>query len=271
MRSRPDSTSPSVSPLDNAFTPVYLAYLREHEEVLTASEAEMAGPLKILWKSSGGKGKARPILGRSCPILGKASPTFGKSSPILGESSTILGKSPPIGGESSPKTRKSSPISGKSRPTSGKASRKLGRRRPIFGKSSRFGGRIPPGFGEVLPASAEWGSAPERHPRSRKPTCNAGRPSDGLPKVARPALLLQALSCGDGVRYRHERTYRLGFYDLGRHRERLLHSRRRVVVRVARLVGVDHAHTAPDERHRRARDRAYRGRGGVDRERDGQA
>ncbi|HZF10983.1 MAG TPA: hypothetical protein VFE33_19510, partial [Thermoanaerobaculia bacterium] len=46
MRSRPDSTSPSVSPLDNAFTPVYLAYLREHEEVLTASEAEMAGPWK---------------------------------------------------------------------------------------------------------------------------------------------------------------------------------------------------------------------------------
>src|SRR5882724_9377603 len=53
MRSRPDSTSPSVSPLDNAFTPVYLAYLREHEEVLTASEAEMAGP----WKTEPVAGK----------------------------------------------------------------------------------------------------------------------------------------------------------------------------------------------------------------------
>jgi hypothetical protein len=47
MRSQPHSTSPSVPPLANAFTPVYLARLREQEEVLTAAEAEMAGPWKV--------------------------------------------------------------------------------------------------------------------------------------------------------------------------------------------------------------------------------
>jgi hypothetical protein len=46
MRSQPHSTSPSVSPLDNAFSPTYLAHLREQEEVLTAAEAELAGPWK---------------------------------------------------------------------------------------------------------------------------------------------------------------------------------------------------------------------------------
>jgi hypothetical protein len=53
MRSQPHSTSPSVPPLDNAFTPTYLARLREQEEVLTAAEAEMAGP----WKEEPVRGK----------------------------------------------------------------------------------------------------------------------------------------------------------------------------------------------------------------------
>jgi hypothetical protein len=35
----PHTTSPSVPPSDNAFTPTYLARLREQEEVLTAAEA----------------------------------------------------------------------------------------------------------------------------------------------------------------------------------------------------------------------------------------
>jgi hypothetical protein len=38
--------TPSNSPLENAFSPAYLARLREQEEVLTAAEAEMAGPWK---------------------------------------------------------------------------------------------------------------------------------------------------------------------------------------------------------------------------------
>jgi hypothetical protein len=46
MRSPHHSTSPSVPLLDNAFAPAYLARLREQEEVLTAAEAEMAGPWK---------------------------------------------------------------------------------------------------------------------------------------------------------------------------------------------------------------------------------
>ena len=46
MRSQFHSTSPSAPSLDNAFTPAYLARLREREEVLTAAEAEMAGPWK---------------------------------------------------------------------------------------------------------------------------------------------------------------------------------------------------------------------------------
>ncbi len=53
MRSQPHSTSPSVPPLDNAFAPGYLARLREQDEVLTAAEAEMAGP----WKEE-------PVLGK---------------------------------------------------------------------------------------------------------------------------------------------------------------------------------------------------------------
>jgi len=44
MRSPPHSTSPSVSPLDNA--PAYLARLRERDETITAAEAELAGPWK---------------------------------------------------------------------------------------------------------------------------------------------------------------------------------------------------------------------------------
>jgi hypothetical protein len=47
MRSPHHSTSPSVSPLDNAFAPAYLARLREQDEAITASEAELAGPWKI--------------------------------------------------------------------------------------------------------------------------------------------------------------------------------------------------------------------------------
>ena len=47
MRSQNHSTSPSAPTLDNAFTPTYLARLREREEVLTAAEAEMTGPWKV--------------------------------------------------------------------------------------------------------------------------------------------------------------------------------------------------------------------------------
>ncbi len=53
MRSQNHSTSPSTPSLDNAFTPTYLARLREREEVLTAAEAEMAGP----WKAEPVRGK----------------------------------------------------------------------------------------------------------------------------------------------------------------------------------------------------------------------
>jgi hypothetical protein len=45
MRHQHQST-PSTPPLENAFAPAYLAGLREQEEVLTAAEAEMAGPWK---------------------------------------------------------------------------------------------------------------------------------------------------------------------------------------------------------------------------------
>ena len=37
-----DSSRPSVSPLDNAFSPTYLARLRERDDSLTAAEAELA-------------------------------------------------------------------------------------------------------------------------------------------------------------------------------------------------------------------------------------
>ena len=47
MRSPNHSTSPSSSPLDNAFAPAYLARLREQDEAITAAEAELAGPWKI--------------------------------------------------------------------------------------------------------------------------------------------------------------------------------------------------------------------------------
>ena len=57
MRSQSHSTSPSVPPSDNAFTPEHLARLREQEEVLTAAEAEMAGP----WKEEPVRGKPRAV------------------------------------------------------------------------------------------------------------------------------------------------------------------------------------------------------------------
>ena len=47
MRSPHHGTSVPASPLDNAFSPAYLNYLREQDEVLTAAEAELAGPWKI--------------------------------------------------------------------------------------------------------------------------------------------------------------------------------------------------------------------------------
>ena len=46
MRHQHQST-PSTSPLENAFAPAYLARLREQDEVITAAEAELAGPWKI--------------------------------------------------------------------------------------------------------------------------------------------------------------------------------------------------------------------------------
>ena len=53
MRHHHQSTSPSSTPLANAFAPDYLARLREQEEVLTAAEAELAGP----WKTEAVPGK----------------------------------------------------------------------------------------------------------------------------------------------------------------------------------------------------------------------
>ena len=53
MRSRHHATSVPPSPLDNAFSPAYLAHLREQDETLTAAEAELAGP----WKSEPVPGK----------------------------------------------------------------------------------------------------------------------------------------------------------------------------------------------------------------------
>jgi hypothetical protein len=47
MRSSRNTTSPSTSPLDNAFSPSYLEFLRERDDSLTAAEAELAGPWKI--------------------------------------------------------------------------------------------------------------------------------------------------------------------------------------------------------------------------------
>jgi hypothetical protein len=46
MRHRNESTSPTPPSLDNVFSPAYLARLRERDEVLTAGEAEYAGPWK---------------------------------------------------------------------------------------------------------------------------------------------------------------------------------------------------------------------------------
>jgi hypothetical protein len=51
MRHQHQSTSPT--PLSHAFAPDYLAHLREQEEVLTAAEAERAGP----WKTEAVPGK----------------------------------------------------------------------------------------------------------------------------------------------------------------------------------------------------------------------
>src|SRR5947209_16365006 len=53
MRHQHQSTSHSSTPLVNAFAPDYLARLREQEEVLTAAEAELAGP----WKTEAVPGK----------------------------------------------------------------------------------------------------------------------------------------------------------------------------------------------------------------------
>src|SRR4051794_22771957 len=53
MRSSREGSSTPASPLDNAFAPDYLARLREQEEVLTAAEAELAGP----WKTEDVPGK----------------------------------------------------------------------------------------------------------------------------------------------------------------------------------------------------------------------
>ena len=53
MRSRHHATSVLPSPLDNAFSPAYLAHLREQDETLTAAEAELAGP----WKNEPVPGK----------------------------------------------------------------------------------------------------------------------------------------------------------------------------------------------------------------------
>ena len=47
MRSSRESSTSSTSPLDNAFSPAYLARLRERDDSLTAAEAELAGPWKI--------------------------------------------------------------------------------------------------------------------------------------------------------------------------------------------------------------------------------
>jgi hypothetical protein len=47
MRSSRDGSRTSVSPLENAFSPSYLALLRERDDSLTAAEAELAGPWKI--------------------------------------------------------------------------------------------------------------------------------------------------------------------------------------------------------------------------------
>src|SRR4051812_20713068 len=47
MRSSRDGSRTPPSPLDNAFSPAYLARLRERDDSLTAAEAELAGPWKI--------------------------------------------------------------------------------------------------------------------------------------------------------------------------------------------------------------------------------
>jgi hypothetical protein len=47
MRSSRDVTSVPPSRLDNAFSPAYLAHLREQDDSLTAAEAELSGPWKI--------------------------------------------------------------------------------------------------------------------------------------------------------------------------------------------------------------------------------
>jgi hypothetical protein len=47
MRSSRNGSSVPASPLDNAFSPRYLARLRERDDSLTAAEAELAGPWKI--------------------------------------------------------------------------------------------------------------------------------------------------------------------------------------------------------------------------------
>jgi len=59
MQSFRYGSRPHTPPLDNAFSPTYLARLRERDDSLTAAEAEVAGPWKI-----------EPVPGR--PVLARA-------------------------------------------------------------------------------------------------------------------------------------------------------------------------------------------------------
>jgi hypothetical protein len=47
MQSSRYGTSVPPAPLDSAFSPAYLAHLREQDDSLTAAEAELSGPWKI--------------------------------------------------------------------------------------------------------------------------------------------------------------------------------------------------------------------------------
>jgi hypothetical protein len=53
MRTQSNGTSASPVPLQNAFSPAFLDSLQEHDEALTAAEAELSGPWKCV-----------PVLGR---------------------------------------------------------------------------------------------------------------------------------------------------------------------------------------------------------------
>ncbi len=64
MRSRSDRNSPHPTldnaTLDNVFSTEYLAELRERDEVLTAAEAEYAGPWRCAPAAATAKGPAKP-------------------------------------------------------------------------------------------------------------------------------------------------------------------------------------------------------------------